>query len=80
MNDHGPVHGPEHVDNGPRHPDWRKDERQSNDYRDHEYVVDNWHERGLRKPPRGYISGWRRRGLSAGRGDVGIIAQVILSQ
>jgi Ni/Co efflux regulator RcnB len=80
MNDHQPPHGPEHADNGPHHPDWRKGQRLSNDYRDRQYVVDNWHEHGLRQPPRGYQ--WVGVG-----GDYllvavasGIISQVIFSQ
>ncbi|WP_250527886.1 RcnB family protein [Caballeronia sp. GAWG2-1] len=84
---HGPANyghdaprPPEHADNGPRHSDWQKGQHLSQDYRDHQYVVDNYHEHGLRQPPRGYQ--WVGVG-----GDYllvavasGIIAQVVLSQ
>jgi Ni/Co efflux regulator RcnB len=81
MNDHGgPSHGPDQAMDHGHHPDWRKGQRLSNDYRDHEYVVDDWHQHGLRQPPRGYQ--WVGVG-----GDYllvavasGIIAQVIFSQ
>jgi Ni/Co efflux regulator RcnB len=76
---HNAPRPPEHADNGPYHQDWRKGERLSNDYRDRQYVVDNWHEHGLHQPPRGYH--WVGVG-----GDYllvaaasGIIAQIVLS-
>ena len=79
MDAHQPPRPPEHADDGPRHADWHKGERLSSDYRNRQYVVDNWHEHGLRQPPRGYQ--WVGVG-----GDYllvaaasGVIAQVILS-
>jgi Ni/Co efflux regulator RcnB len=36
------------------HSDWHKGERLPAEYRDRNYVVDNWHEHGLSAPPRGY--------------------------
>lgn len=36
------------------HNDWHKGERLPTEYRDRNYVVDNWHEHGLQAPPRGY--------------------------
>ncbi|MFL9996535.1 RcnB family protein [Paraburkholderia sediminicola] len=36
------------------HNDWHKGERLPAEYRDRNYVVDNWHEHGLQAPPRGY--------------------------
>jgi Ni/Co efflux regulator RcnB len=36
------------------HNDWHKGERLPSEYRDRIYVVDNWHEHGLKAPPRGY--------------------------
>lgn len=36
------------------HSDWHKGERLPAEYRDRNYVVDNWHEHGLQAPPRGY--------------------------
>lgn len=89
--EHGPEHGPamnghdaprppEHANAGPRHPDWRKGDRLDQDYRNRQYVVDDWHGYGLRQPPRGYQ--WVGVG-----GDFllvavasGVIAQVVLSQ
>jgi Ni/Co efflux regulator RcnB len=46
--DHGGPGGPDD------HHDWRKGQRLSGDYRDRQYVVDDWHGYGLRQPPRGY--------------------------
>jgi Ni/Co efflux regulator RcnB len=37
-----------------RHEDWRKGQRIEAEYRNRQYVVDSWHEHGLRQPPRGY--------------------------
>lgn len=84
--DHGPdMHGhdaprpPEHANDGPHREEWRKGQRLSADYRDHQYVVDDWHGHGLHQPPRGYQ--WVGVG-----GDyllvaaaTGLIAQVVLS-
>jgi Ni/Co efflux regulator RcnB len=36
------------------HNDWHKGERLPAEYRDRNYVVDNWHDHGLQAPPRGY--------------------------
>jgi Ni/Co efflux regulator RcnB len=36
------------------HEDWHKGERVPAEYRDRNYVVDDWHEHGLSAPPRGY--------------------------
>jgi Ni/Co efflux regulator RcnB len=58
---HGHGHGPaprEATMGGPGgpvpHNDWHKGERLPTEYRDRNYVVDNWHEHGLQAPPRGY--------------------------
>ncbi|WGS48739.1 RcnB family protein [Paraburkholderia sp. D15] len=61
----GPPHGarghgaPHEADasrpGGPiPHSDWHKGERLPTEYRDHNYVVDDWREHGLHAPPRGY--------------------------
>jgi Ni/Co efflux regulator RcnB len=62
---HNVQHGHGH-DAGPReasrggpggpvpHNDWHKGERLPAEYRDHNYVVDNWREHGLQAPQRGY--------------------------
>ncbi|WP_325072750.1 RcnB family protein [Paraburkholderia acidisoli] len=36
------------------HSDWHKGERLPGEYRDRNYVVDDWHGHGLSAPPRGY--------------------------
>ncbi|CAE6814570.1 MULTISPECIES: RcnB family protein [Paraburkholderia] len=58
---HGHGHGPAPHDaslGGPGgpvpHNDWHRGERLPTEYRDRNYVVDNWHEHGLQAPPRGY--------------------------
>jgi Ni/Co efflux regulator RcnB len=79
-NDHRPPRPQEHTNENARHPDWRKGERLSSEYRDHEYVVDNWHEHGLRQPPRGYQ--WVGVGADylLVAAASGVIAQIVLSQ
>ncbi|BAN26201.1 RcnB family protein [Caballeronia insecticola] len=79
MDDHHAPRPPEHAHEAPRHGDWHRGDRLSADYRDHRYVVDDWHGRGLQEPPRGYQ--WVGVG-----GDFllvaaasGIIAQIVLS-
>ncbi|CAN7773526.1 RcnB family protein [Caballeronia sp. LjRoot31] len=55
--DHG-WHGSEQADNrrgGPiPHRDWHRGDRLPNEYRDRNYVVDDWRGHGLHQPPRGY--------------------------
>jgi Ni/Co efflux regulator RcnB len=81
---------PMHADNGPGHGgpggphgegprDWHRGDRLPNDYRDRQYVVDDYRGYGLRQPPRGY----RWVGVN---GDyvlaavaTGVIAQIVLS-
>ncbi|SEB19025.1 RcnB family protein [Paraburkholderia sartisoli] len=36
------------------HNDWHKGDRLPPEYRDRNYVVDDWHGHGLQAPPRGY--------------------------
>jgi Ni/Co efflux regulator RcnB len=36
------------------HSDWHKGDRLPAEYRDRNYVVDDWHSHGLSAPPRGY--------------------------
>lgn len=80
MNGHQPGGPAEHANQPPPHGEWRKGQRLSSEYRDHEYVVDNWHEHGLRQPPRGYQ--WVGVGADYLLVAVasGVIAQVMLSQ
>ncbi|SAK65919.1 integral membrane protein-like protein [Caballeronia temeraria] len=79
MNDHSGPRPPEHAFNEPRHSDWRKGQRLSEDYRNRQYVVDDWHGHGLRQPPRGYQ--WVGVGADYLLVAVtsGVIAQVVLS-
>lgn len=55
--DHG-WHGSEQADNhggGPiPHRDWHRGDRLPNEYRDRNYIVDDWRGHGLHQPPRGY--------------------------
>jgi Nickel/cobalt transporter regulator len=77
--DHNAPRPPEHA-NEERHPDWRKGQRLSSDYRSHEYVVDNWREHNLHQPPRGYQ--WVGVGADYLLVAVasGIISQVVMPQ
>ncbi len=36
------------------HGEWHKGDRLAHDYRDRQYVVDDWRGYGLHQPPRGY--------------------------
>jgi Ni/Co efflux regulator RcnB len=36
------------------HQDWHRGDRLPNEYRDRNYIVDDWHGHGLHQPPRGY--------------------------
>ncbi|WP_025602654.1 RcnB family protein [Burkholderia sp. WSM2230] len=59
-NDHGhkqtpPGHGPDgpgNSENAPGH--WRKGDRLPPEYRDRQYVIDDWRAYHLAPPPRGY--------------------------
>jgi Ni/Co efflux regulator RcnB len=48
----GPHRGPYPYAGGPR--DWRRGDRLPIDYRNRQYVVDDYRGYGLRQPPRGY--------------------------
>ncbi|WMY10837.1 RcnB family protein [Paraburkholderia phenoliruptrix] len=48
---HGPD-GPGHSANAPGH--WRKGDRLPPEYRDRQYVIDDWRAYRLAPPPRGY--------------------------
>ncbi|MDR5856892.1 RcnB family protein [Caballeronia sp. LZ062] len=91
--DHGPdghhapmMHGhdeprpPEQAGRDRGHPDWHKGDRLSSEYRDHQYVVDDWRGHGLRQPPRGYQ--WVGVGADyvLVAAATGLIAQVVLAQ
>ncbi|MDR5883566.1 RcnB family protein [Caballeronia sp. LZ032] len=79
-NDRNAPRPPEHANNEPRYSDWHKGERLSSDYRNRQYVVDDWRGHKLRQPPRGYQ--WVGVGADYLLVAVasGIIAQVVMSQ
>ncbi|MBC8727723.1 RcnB family protein [Paraburkholderia sp. UCT2] len=55
--DHGPMPHEAYSGRpgGPMpHADWRQGDRLPPEYRDHNYVVDDWRGHGLQPPPRGY--------------------------
>jgi Ni/Co efflux regulator RcnB len=64
---------------GARGPEWHRGGRVPSQYRDHQYVVDNWHEHHLAPPPRGYH--WVQVGNDYVLAAIatGIIAQLILN-
>ncbi|WP_244816861.1 RcnB family protein [Caballeronia sp. Lep1P3] len=83
MNGHDAPRPPEHAQGPGRdrgHPDWHKGDRLTGEYRDHQYVVDDWRGHGLRQPPRGYQ--WVGVGADyvLVAAATGLIAQVVLSQ
>ena len=75
----GPQHGPEERGAGPDH-NFRKGGRLPSEYRNKQYVVNDWRSHRLSAPPRGYQ--WVQTG-----GDyvlvavaTGLIAQILLNQ
>ncbi|WP_233161417.1 MULTISPECIES: RcnB family protein [unclassified Achromobacter] len=73
---HGPQYGPDaHGPGGPR---WAKGDRLPPDYRNRQYIVEDWHRYNLSAPPRGYQ--WMGIGpdfvLSAI--GTGVVLQVVL--
>jgi Ni/Co efflux regulator RcnB len=64
---------------GARGPEWHRGGRVPSQYRDRQYVVDNWHEHHLSPPPRGYH--WVQVGNDYVLAAVatGIIAQLIIN-
>ncbi len=61
------------------HNDWHKGERLPAEYRDRNYVVDNWHEHGLQAPPRGYQWVGVNGDYVLAAIATGVIANVLLS-
>jgi Ni/Co efflux regulator RcnB len=90
---HGNDRPPMHADNGPGHGgpggpggphgdsprDWHRGDRLPNDYRDRQYVVDDYRGYGLHQPPRGYH--WVGVGGDYVLAAVasGVIAQIVIS-
>lgn len=76
--DHGPR-GHEVYHYGARGPEWRRGGRVPAQYRNHQYVVNNWRAHHLSAPPRGYH--WVQVGNDYVLAAIatGIIAQLILS-
>jgi len=61
------------------HNDWHQGERLPTEYRDRNYVVDNWHEHGLQAPPRGYQWVGVNGDYVLAAITTGIIASVLIS-
>ncbi|CAG4889064.1 RcnB family protein [Paraburkholderia gardini] len=83
---HGHGHAPaprEAAMGGPGgpvpHNDWHKGERLPAEYRERNYVVDNWHEHGLQAPPRGYQWVGVNGDYVLAAIATGVIANVLLS-
>ncbi|MFM0225324.1 RcnB family protein [Paraburkholderia dipogonis] len=83
---HGKGHGPAPHDasrGGPGgpipHNDWHKGERLPAEYRDRNYVVDDWHGHGLQAPPRGYQWVGVNGDYVLAAIATGVIANVLLS-
>lgn len=90
---HGGGHPPSHGrgpafheassgrDGGPvPHNDWHRGERLPAEYRDRNYVVDNWHDHGLQAPPRGYQWVGVNGDYVLAAVATGVIASVLLSE
>jgi Ni/Co efflux regulator RcnB len=61
------------------HADWHKGERLPAEYRDRNYVVDDWHGHGLQAPPRGYQWVGVNGDYVLAAIATGVIANVLLS-
>jgi len=81
---------PMHADNGPGRGgpggargdgphDWHRGDRLPNDYRDRQYVVDDYHGYGLQQPPRGYHWVGVNGDYVLAAIATGVIAQIVLS-
>jgi Ni/Co efflux regulator RcnB len=80
--DSGPGRGGPSGPGGPRGDgprDWHRGDRLPNDYRDRQYVVDDYRGYGLRQPPRGYH--WVGVGGDYVLAAIasGVIAQIVIS-
>jgi Ni/Co efflux regulator RcnB len=83
---HGNGHGPAPHDasrGGPGgpipHNDWHKGERLPAEYRDRNYIVDDWRGHGLQAPPRGYQWVGVNGDYVLAAIATGVIANVLLS-
>jgi Ni/Co efflux regulator RcnB len=85
-----PSAQPMHADNGPGRGgpggprgegphDWHRGDRLPNDYRDRQYVVDDYHGYGLQQPPRGYHWVGVNGDYVLAAIATGVIAQIVLS-
>jgi Ni/Co efflux regulator RcnB len=81
---------PMHADNGPERGgpggargegphDWHRGDRLPNDYRDRQYVVDDYRGYGLQQPPRGYHWVGVNGDYVLAAVATGVIAQIVLS-
>ncbi|MGF6571794.1 regulator RcnB of Ni and Co efflux [Paraburkholderia fungorum] len=79
---HGPAPREASIDRpgGPvPHNDWHKGERLPQEYRDRNYVVDDWRGHGLHQPPRGYQWVGVNGDYVLAAIATGVIANVLLS-
>ncbi|WP_144108159.1 RcnB family protein [Paraburkholderia sp. BCC1886] len=83
---HGGGRGPAYHDasidrpGGPvPHSDWHRGDRLPSEYRDRNYVVDDWHDHGLQAPPRGYHWVGVNGDYVLAAVATGVIANVLLS-
>jgi Ni/Co efflux regulator RcnB len=91
--DNGRPPMPMHADNGPGHGgpggpggargegphDWHRGDRLPDDYRDRQYVVDDYRGYGLHQPPRGYHWVGVNGDYVLAAIATGVIAQIVLS-
>jgi Ni/Co efflux regulator RcnB len=77
---HGPMEASHGGPGGPvPHNDWHKGERLPSEYRDRNYVVDDWRGHGLQSPPRGYQWVGVNGDYVLAAIATGVIANVLLS-
>lgn len=76
--DNGRGHGPDYAHGDGPH-DWRRGDRLPDDYRDRQYVVEDYRGYGLHQPPRGYHWVGVNGDYVLAAIATGVIAQIVLS-
>jgi Ni/Co efflux regulator RcnB len=76
--DNGRGHGPDYA-HGDRPHDWHRGDRLPDDYRDRQYVVEDYRGYGLHQPPRGYHWVGVNGDYVLAAIATGVIAQIVLS-
>jgi Ni/Co efflux regulator RcnB len=77
--DNGPARGGPGGPHGEGPHDWHRGDRLPDDYRDRQYVVDDYRGYGLRQPPRGYHWVGVNGDYVLAAIATGVIAQIVLS-